>query len=67
MMTKFPNPQGADWKYEMQKLQTARGFGQSFMFPQGQGPQGSSQGGGTRGRDFNALVLEKNQEDDLYN
>ena len=34
-------------------------------FPQGQGPQGSSQGGGASGGAPNAPVLE-DEEDDLY-
>ncbi|CAI8036353.1 Transitional endoplasmic reticulum ATPase TER94 [Geodia barretti] len=54
-------------KYEMfaQKLQTARGFGQSFRFPQSQGAQGSSQGGGAGGGASNPPGLEDKQ-DDLY-
>ncbi|CAI8036351.1 Transitional endoplasmic reticulum ATPase TER94 [Geodia barretti] len=54
-------------KYEMfaQKLQTARGFGQSFRFPQSQGAQGSSQGGGAGGGASNPPGLE-DEQDDLY-
>ncbi|XP_064385991.1 transitional endoplasmic reticulum ATPase [Halichondria panicea] len=50
-------------KYEMfaQKLQTSRGFGGNFRFPQAQAPQGGA-GGGSGG-----VPQMDDGEDDLYN
>jgi len=52
-------------KYEMfaQKLQTARGFGQSFRFPQSSQPQGGAGGGGGPP---GGQQLDDDGEDDLY-
>merc|ERR1712219_81738 len=49
-------------KYEMfsQTLQQARGFGNNFRFPDGQG--GGSAGGQSQGGNFN-----NDDDDDLYN